>query len=318
MSFRLALVGAGRIGSFHAQALAGSDAVDVVAVVDPVVAPGSNGMPADVPHFSSIEELAAHAQVDGALVAVPTRAHRAAIAELASAAIPVLCEKPCGMNPDDCAAIAADVRKAGTFLRVAFWRRYVPALAELRERIGADELGALFSISSVQWDEFPPSAAFRDPGMSGGICVDLGVHDFDLLRWLSGQEIEAVSGHASSVCSTDPVPGDPESASLVVRLSGGTTGLIGMGRRHVPGELQSLEVIGTRDAARMTYVDRSESPLVTEAFRRQTEDFAAAVQGAQTNLATVEDALRALQAAELGAAAIAPDVDRIAHAGAAA
>jgi myo-inositol 2-dehydrogenase/D-chiro-inositol 1-dehydrogenase len=307
VSFRLAPVGAGRIGSFHAQALADSASVKLAAVVDPVVA-GDGGASANIPHFPSIADLVEREQVDGALVAVPTRSHRAVIAELASAGIRVLCEKPCGMTARESETIAAETENVGGFLRIAYWRRYVPDLAALRERLHAGEFGDLFSLFSAQWDEYPPSASFRDPSSSGGICVDLGVHDFDLLRWLTDQEIEAVAGHASAVHSADPVPGDPESAALIVRLSGGTTGLISLGRRHPPGELQSIQVIGTGDAVQITYVDRSGSPMVLEAFRRQTDDFAREVEGARTELATARDALRALQAAELAGDAIQPDV----------
>lgn len=308
MKFRLALVGAGRIGAFHAVALRDSAIVEVAAVVDPRSDAGAEL--GEVRRYRSLAELVERGGIDGALVAVPTRHHRATVAELVAAGLPVLCEKPCGMTSNESRAIGEDVERAGGLLHVAFWRRYVNALGDARARVRGGELGELFSIFSAQWDEHPPSAGFRDPASSGGICVDCGVHDFDLLRWLTGQEIEAVSGHASTVCSVAPVAGDPESASLVARLSGGTTALINLGRRHPPGELQSLQVIGTRGAVNLTYVEETDSPVVLDAFRRQTEDFARAAGGASTDLATVEDATHALRAAELAVEAIRPDVER--------
>jgi myo-inositol 2-dehydrogenase/D-chiro-inositol 1-dehydrogenase len=238
VTFRLALVGAGRIGAFHAQSLLGrSTSVELAAIVDPRVVTDPGLAPAGVGRFASIDELRERTEVDGALVAVPTRLHRSVVGELSSAGIPVLCEKPCGMTSRECLAIAEETEAVGGFLRVAFWRRYTTELADVRRRVQAGDFGELFSVFSTQWDEYPPSETFRDPASSGGICVDMGVHDFDLLCWLTGQEIESICGHASTVSSVDPVPGDPESASFVVRMSGGTSGLINLGRRHPPGEL---------------------------------------------------------------------------------
>jgi myo-inositol 2-dehydrogenase/D-chiro-inositol 1-dehydrogenase len=304
LSFRLALVGGGRIGSFHAKALDAPGPVELAAVVDPRIDELDGIAGPEVRRYRYVADLLRAEAVDGALVAVPTRHHRAVIGELTAAGIPVLCEKPCGMSAQECAAIGRETEASGALLRVAFWRRYTRELAEVRRRVHGGEFGEVASVFSSQWDEFPPAATFRDPASSGGILVDMGVHDFDLLRWLTGQEIEAVCGYASTICSVDPVIGDPETVNLTVRLSEGTTALISLGRRHPPGELQSLQVVGTQDAVTTNYVQESDSPLVLDAFRRQTEDFASAVGGAANALATVEDAVKALEAAELARGAV--------------
>lgn len=299
MAFRLALVGAGRIGSFHARTIADSSEVELSAVVDPrpeaVAALGG-----DARHCATVAELIDAGGVDGALVAVPTLLHREVVTQLAAAGIPVLSEKPCGRTAAEARQIGQEVAAAGGFLRVAFWRRYVPELALLRERIARGELGKVATLLSTQWDERPPSAAFRDPASSGGLIVDTAVHDFDLVRWLTGSEIAAVGGFVSAVCSDPPVPGDPESAALVVRLADGATAMISVGRRHPPGEVQRLWAVGTDDAVDLPYIARSDDPAMDRAFRAQTEDFARAVGGATAErLATVDDAVAALAAAEL-------------------
>ena len=121
--------------------------------------------------------------------------------------------------------VAAD---AGVVLQIGYWRRFVPALVELRERITAGALGEPAQIWSWQWDEWPPSPAFR--ARSGGILLDMGVHEFDQVRWLTGQEFNDVTAIAASVASETPVPGDPESVAAVAELSGGAVATVSVGR----------------------------------------------------------------------------------------
>src|SRR5205814_2922560 len=133
-----------------------------------------------------------------------------------------------------------------------------------------------------QWDERPPSASFRDRASSGGIVVDMAVHEFDQLRWLTAQEIDRVCGFASTVCLDPPVEDDPESVSLAVRLSGGATAHVTVGRRHPPGEVVRVEVIGTAGAERLEFVAPPDGDeRIADALRAQAEAFAAAARGGE-------------------------------------
>lgn len=175
MAFRLGLIGAGRMGSTHARALTSSGEIEIACVVDPSDEAAAQ---VDAPR-ATLESLPA---VDGFLVAVPTRLHVPVSMALSEHGLPILCEKPCGLSVDETRAIAA----LGVRVQVAYWRRFVPALRELRQRIAAGRLGELVLVSCDQLDETPPPAAFRDPASSGGIVVDMGVHELDQLRWLTG------------------------------------------------------------------------------------------------------------------------------------
>lgn len=313
LPFRLALVGAGRIGAYHAHTLAGSEQVRIAAVVDPRPAAAAAIGDPDTRRHGSIDELLDAGGVDGVLLAAPTVLHKQLVERLADSGLPLLSEKPCGRTSEEAYAIAEVVERSGAFLRVAFWRRFVEDLAQLRERVARGELGGVATAFSSQWDEQPPSAAFRDPRSSGGLIVDTAVHDFDLLRWVTGQEIVEAHGFASEVTYDAPVPGDPESASLVVRLSGGGTALVSVGRRHAPGEVQRLWLVGTEDAADVPYIARSEDPAMDVAFRAQTEEFARVAAGgdaAGSQLATIGDAIAALEAAELTSRALERDESR--------
>src|SRR6202008_4835876 len=107
--------------------------------------------------------------VDGFLVAVPTRLHVAVTRQLAAHGLPILCEKPCGLTVEETRAIAS----LGGRVQVAYWRRFVPALRALRERMSAGDLGRVVFLAVAQLDQPPPPAAFRDPVSSCGIVVDM-------------------------------------------------------------------------------------------------------------------------------------------------
>jgi myo-inositol 2-dehydrogenase/D-chiro-inositol 1-dehydrogenase len=287
---KLALIGAGRMGSAHLRALGD----EIVAVVEPA--------DVDVPHprrYRTVGELLRDGDPDGAVVAVPSRFHVPVVRELLAAGVPVLCEKPCGLTSEDARLLGAESSAAGVALHVGYWRRFVPALRELREKIAAGELGELELIHCAQWDERPPPAAFRDPASSGGILVDMGVHELDQLRWLTGQDIAAVSTVSSSVTFDPPVEGDPESVALALELTGGTIALVSLLRRHPPGDLCRVEVVATEGTARIDFLspEDGEVPFLA-ALREQARDFAAAIRGEPSHGATAEDASAALAAAE--------------------
>ncbi len=290
MSFRLALIGAGRMGAAHARALASSQAVEIACVVDPSDEAAAS---VDAPR-ATLDRLP---DVDGALVAVPTRLHVAVLTELAALGLPVLCEKPCGLTVAETRTIA----ELGVRLQVGYWRRFVPALRELRDRIAGGSFGRVVLVSSAQLDELPPARGFRDPRSSGGIVVDMGVHELDQLRWLVGGEIDTVAGAAGSVGWDDPVDGDPELVALAVSTDRGVAGQITLARRHPPGETCRVEVIGLDRAERIEFVaPPGGDETIAAALVAQAEDFAFG----RGEGATVADAMAALEAAERAKAAL--------------
>ncbi len=282
--FRLALVGAGRMGTTHARALASSRAVEIACVVEPSDAAAAK---MDVPRAT----LDALPDVDGALVCVPTRFHLEVVTKLAALGLPILCEKPCGLTSEETRAIAA----LGARLQVAYWRRFVPGLRGLRKRMLGGELGEVVFVWSAQLDELPPARGFRDPLSSGGIVVDMGVHELDQLRWLTGLEIGAVTGVAGAVGWDEAVEGDPELVQLALALDGGIAAAVTLARRHPPGEVCRVEVIGLDGAERLDFVAPPDGDeTIAAALRAQAEDFALE----RGEGATVQDAVAAMEEAE--------------------
>ena len=163
--------------------------------------------------YESVQELLESASLDGVLIAAPTDQHPELVAIFAAARIPMLCEKPVGISPEDAERATRAAADAGVLLQVGYWRRFVPELRQLREQIAAGELGQISLISCMQWDSELPSEQFRSH--AGGIMVDMGVHEFDQVRWLLGDEFESIVAVPAGP-STQPRPAtDPDSAVLL-------------------------------------------------------------------------------------------------------
>ncbi len=299
--FRLGLVGAGRMGRTHFRALATSDRVRVVAVAEPVAAIRSE---LDAPGMAVHAELDAmlHAGgLDGVLVVAPSTTHLDIVARVAAAGLPILCEKPCGVTSAQASSAADIAAAAGIPLQVAYWRRYVPALRRLRERIATGELGNIYFVACYQWDAAPPSPAFR--ANSGGIFVDMGVHEFDQIRWLTGQEFSNMHAVAATVGTDTYSAEHPENAQVLCALTGGSTALVSLGQSFPNGDVCYVEAFGTRDAETIRFLwQPTGDEAFLDALRRQAEGFASMVGGQPTDGATAADAVAALRAAEQAAA----------------
>ena len=302
-AFRLGLSGAGRMGRNHLRAVARSDLVRVVAIAEPsdaarsaVAAPGAS-------LFADLDSMLDAGGLDGVLVCVPSDLHLETVRRLVSARLPVLCEKPVGVAVEEAREAARLAAEAGLPLQVGFWRRFVPGLERLRERVTTGRLGGVYSVACFQWDGQPPGASFRSH--SGGIFVDMGVHEFDQTRWLTGQEFGAVSAIASGAAG-EPWPDDPESAQAIAALSGGGTALISLGRRFPLGDVCKVEVFGTKDWEECRFLwPPTADDTFFEALRVQAESFVRYARGGPREGAGGDDAAAALEAATRAAAGLA-------------
>jgi myo-inositol 2-dehydrogenase/D-chiro-inositol 1-dehydrogenase len=300
------------MGRTHLRALAGSDLVRVTAIAEPSAAARAEVAAPGVSVHESVKEMLDQAELDGVLIAAPTDQHGAVIAEVAARGLPILCEKPCGLT----AAAARASAQAGVPLQVAYWRRFVPGLRQLHDRIASGSLGVIHLVTCYQWDEQPPSPLFR--AHSGGIAIDMGVHEFDQLRWLTGQDITSLavvtsgpvssgtvsSGTVSSNTGPDGIA-DVDGAQVILTLSGGATGFVSLGRYYPVGDIVWAEAFGTRGSERCDVIDPAEGEVAQlEALRRQAESFALHALGGPCEGATADDAVAALTAAEQVSAAI--------------
>jgi myo-inositol 2-dehydrogenase/D-chiro-inositol 1-dehydrogenase len=285
------------MGRTHLRALRDSPDVAIVAVAEPVDQLREDAAAAfGVAGFSSLEDLLGAGGVDGILIVTPSDSHVEVIAAVSKAGLPILCEKPCGVTANDTRRARALVEESGVALQVAYWRRFVPALVALHDRIGAGELGEVLSLSCLQWDGEPPAAAFR--ARSGGVFIDMGVHEFDQVRWLTLSDFTRVTAMASPVTTDPDCVGDPDSAQVLGELASGATAFVSLGRHHRGGDMASVEVFGTHDHELSVFLDpRDGERAQLEALRAQAAAFADYARGAACRGASVDDAIAALEAA---------------------
>jgi myo-inositol 2-dehydrogenase / D-chiro-inositol 1-dehydrogenase len=292
----IALVGAGRMGGTHLRALAGSPTVRVTDVVEPYAPRREQCAAAGLRVHATVQDLLASRVPDGVLVCAPTDQHATVVRHLLASGLPVLCEKPAGLTWHEVAETGRLAAAAGTTLQVAYWRRFVPGLVALRERIVGGDLGQLLHLVCAQWDGAPPPARFRST--SGGIFVDMGVHEFDEIRWLTGREIAGVQAATQPAVDPDARP-DADVGQALLRLTDGTTALVSLGRHHPVGDLVSVEVFGTAGHERVVVLDPAdgEAPML-DALRRQAESFAELLRTGVRRGAGVEDAVAAMRTAD--------------------
>jgi myo-inositol 2-dehydrogenase/D-chiro-inositol 1-dehydrogenase len=298
--FALLLVGAGRMGLTHLRALSDSGSFAVRAVVDP--APGARASATEIDPsvraYSDLDQALSSESVEGVLIAAPSTLHRALVQACAERGLPILCEKPCGTSTADIDAAADAANSAGALLQIGYWRRFVPEMQALRKQLQDGRFGELLMISSWQWDGHPPDAGFQ--ASSGGIVIDMAVHELDLIRWLTGQELSdpAPAAITPSARSADA---DPDCAALLLELSNGAVALISLGRYFPHGDCVWVELMGTRDHARVNVLwGEPGDQVFRAALRAQAEDFARRVREGATGVgASAADARRTLELAEL-------------------
>ena len=303
-TFRLGLAGGGRMGRTHMAALAAAGDVRVVSVAEPDAAARTTLEAPGLAVHASLGAMLDAGGFDGVLVAAPSPLHVGVVREIADRKLPILCEKPCGVRASMAAEAASIAEAAGIVLQIAYWRRFVPALQALKARIASGAMGGLYHLDCQQWDASPPGRGFR--ATSGGVFVDMMVHELDQIRWLSGQDFSDVRALASGVEGEAHVAGDAECATALFRLSGGTTATATSGRRHPEGDAIRVAAYGTRDAKDLLFHRPSAGrDVIAEALRRQAAGFAARVGGAaDTGGATAADAVAALAAAEAATPAL--------------
>ncbi len=312
----LGVIGLGRIGAFHTDTLSGLDGVDGLVVADErpdvvaAVAAKHGAKPAD-----SVEELLTSG-VDGVVVSAATPAH----AELTLAAVhrglPTFCEKPIAATAAESARVAAVIARSGVPVQVGYQRRFDAAFAAAKRAVDDGSLGLLHTVRSTTMDPAPPPMEYI--AGSGGIFRDCAVHDFDVLRWITGQQ--AVEVYATGSVQGDPrftEFGDVDTAAVVVRFDQGTLGVVSAARYNGRGYDCRLEVHGFHDTvvagwdqgAPVRNVDPdNEFPAgpahhffmdrFTDAFRAELSAFVDVVNGDAAPACTVADAVEVAWLAE--------------------
>jgi myo-inositol 2-dehydrogenase / D-chiro-inositol 1-dehydrogenase len=328
---RIGLIGAGRIGAVHAATLATTQGVDGVVVCD--IDGGRAGALAGQHGFESTADPAdVFGSVDGVVIGAPTPQHGPLLRQAAAAGTPAFCEKPLAPDVAGTLGLIDLMESAGVALQVGFQRRFDPGYTRARAAVADGSLGFLHTVIAHTYDKAPPHADYIPT--SGGIFRDCSVHDFDIVRWVTGAEVRQVfATGANKGEAFFAEAGDVDTATAILTMSDDTQVLIGASRYNGAGYDVRMEVhgslgtvcVGLDDHAPLTSVEDGVTwpsgephPLFfsrfTAAYAAELRAFLEVVGGAPSPC-TGRDALRALliaDAAETSRAEKRPvDVDEV-------
>lgn len=247
MTLRLGLLGAGRIGQVHARAIAATPGARLVALAEPVAEAAEAVRSAHGCELRGIDAVLASADVDAVVVCTPTDTHADLIERAIDAGKAVFCEKPIHLDLARARACVAHVERAGGTLMLGFQRRFDPDFVALKAVIDQGRIGSVEMVTLTSRDPGPPPHSYIE--RSGGIFRDMTIHDFDVARWLLGEEVETVQAAASVLA--DPGIGDLgdfDSANVILRTASGRQCVITNARRASYGYDQRIEVLGSKGA----------------------------------------------------------------------
>ncbi|SDR70998.1 myo-inositol 2-dehydrogenase / D-chiro-inositol 1-dehydrogenase [Friedmanniella luteola] len=307
---RLGLIGLGRIGAFHAATLTSLDTVDSLVVhdQDPAVVNSVVERHASVETARTVEALLASG-VDGVVIAAATGAHPELILASLAAGLPTFCEKPVSKDMAAGAEILRQTLIRDVPVQIGYPRRFDRAFVEARRAVTAGELGFIHTVRSTTLDPAPPSDAYVET--SGGIFRDCSVHDFDAVRFVTGQEVVDVlavgSNQGSAVFARND---DVDTAATILTLGSGTLAVVSNSRYNGRGHDVRFEVHGSRDSVAAGiepgWPIRSTEPGATfpggtphvffmdrfaDAFRRELNAFTEVVAGTIPSPCTVAEAV---------------------------
>ena len=244
---KFAVLGAGRIGRIHAETLAlrlPDSEVSVIADVDKSAA-ADTASRLRIPVATDDSSAAIRRDdVDAVAICSSTDTHVKFIIEAAQAGKHIFCEKPVDMNLAHIDEALAAVDKAGVQLQIGFNRRFDPNFARVRRAIEEGEIGTPHRIHIVSRDPGPPPISYVR--VSGGMMIDMTIHDFDMARFLIGSEVEEI--YAVAKVMVDPAiaeAGDVDTALGVLKFANGVIGTIDNSRKAVYGYDQRVEVFGS-------------------------------------------------------------------------
>ena len=246
---QIAQFGAGRIGQIHASNIAASKNARLRYVVD-VNADAANKLAARYgAKVVSEKEAFADREVGAVLIASSTDTHARLAIAAARAGKPIFCEKPIDLSLKKVDECLAEVKKAGVPMFVGFNRRFDPSFAALKHRLDAGEIGAVEQVVISSRDPAPPPLAYLK--VSGGMFRDMTIHDFDMARWLLGEEpVEVFAWGEALIDRKIAAAGDIDSAMLILRTASDRMCHINNSRRAAYGYDQRIEVFGAKGLLR--------------------------------------------------------------------
>lgn len=313
----IGLIGLGRLGRVYARDLSSRIAETRLAAVadtngDLVAAIADEF---GVQHaYTQPEELIAAADVDAVVIVSPTHTHQPIAIAAAQAGKPTFCEKPLALTLAECRAIEAAVDRSRSFFQMGFMRRFDPGYAAAKRQIDEGRIGRPVVFKSTSRDPYRPSLEYANPASSGGILVDMGIHDFDLARWFMGDVAHVMAIGGTLAYPELTTVGDLDNAIATLEFADGRLGVVDLTRNGFYGYDIVTELLGTEGTIRIGYLRETPILLMTKntvahdtvpyfmerferAYTLQLQDFATNLLRDRPPPITIRDGVEALRVA---------------------
>lgn len=313
----IGLIGVGRLGRVYARDLStriASTRLAAIADTDKAALERVR-VEFDVPHaYLDSADLCRDPSVDAIVIVTPTNTHREVVIAAIAAGKPIFCEKPPSISLEDALAMRESVERSGIFFQLGFMRRFDSGYAAAKARVDDGAIGDAVVFKSTSRDPYPPSLSYADPRSSGGLIIDMGIHDFDLARWFMG-DVATVQAIGGVLAYPDfATIGDIDNAVVSLVFTSGRLGVVDLTRNGIYGYDISTELLGTQGTLRIGYLRETPVMVMTragvvhdtvpyfmerfrDAYTAQLENFARNVLDGREPPITIDDGLQALRIA---------------------
>ncbi len=312
------IIGLGRMGQVYARHLAGRiPQVKIVAVAD-AMAERARAFAADLEGVSwstDYRDVLANPEIKAVFIISPTSTHREVVIAAAEADKAIFCEKPVALTLEDTDAMLAAIAKNGVMFQAGFMRRFDAGYRAAKKQIEAGAIGQPVTFKSIGRDPFCPDLEYARPSVSGGLILDMAIHDFDLGRWLMGDEVKRVYTEGGTLAFPQlNTVGDIDNAVVNMLFKNGTLGNVEVSRNALYGYDIRTEVLGTTGGVQIGYYQQTPVLVLTrqgishdmvpylmerfgEAYLAQAQDFVERVRAEQAPVVSGQAARAALEIA---------------------
>jgi myo-inositol 2-dehydrogenase/D-chiro-inositol 1-dehydrogenase len=245
---KLGVIGTGRIGKVHTATLVQSVPQAVVVAIADINMTSSNDLAKQfgiTSVFSNYMDVINHPEVEAVVICSPTDTHAKYIVDTARAGKHIFCEKPVDLSLNVIKDALKEVAKAGVKLMVGFNRRFDPNFMKIKSLVTEGKIGDPHILKITSRDPAPPPAHYS--ASSGGMFMDMTIHDFDMARYIAGSEVTEVYTNATVL--VDPAigkAGDVDTAIITLTFANGAIGVIDNSRKAVYGYDQRVEIFGSK------------------------------------------------------------------------
>ena len=313
MPVNLAVIGYGRIGKIHSTNALSSENTNLKIIIDPLIDETTSSDYLGLKKSKKMSSLLEIDDIDGVIICSPSDYHIEHIQEASKKTKNIFCEKPLGLSVDEIMRIKRLIKEKNLNLHVGFNRRFDPDFYNLKQLVSKGEIGKTHTIKITSRDPSPPPISYIKK--SGGLFLDMTIHDFDMAKYLADSEISSL--YAKGGCFINPEikeAGDIDTAIINMTLKNGVLVTINNSRQAVYGYDQRIEVLGSRGTLKVEnrllhgvqkgtkegftsanpqdfFIDRYK-----EAYEQEILNFISSIRGQDVNYANVDDGLHSLKA----------------------